>query len=342
MPLLRPALVAVASVAMLTAGCTARAPVAARSTAADTAGTVVVRDTLLPGWVVAHGVAAPVARAVLATKLMATVRAVHVHVGDRVRGGQRLAELDVRELAARQAQAAAGTSAADAMLRDAEVQAARMRALYADSAATRVQLEAAETGLARARAGAEAARAMHAEAAAVGSYGRLQAPFDGIITERWVDPGALAAPGAPLLALEDQRRLRLSARVPIADAAGLGRGRALEATVEGVPVRALVEGVVPAPGGGVSIVSAIAENPGGRLPSGGAVTLRLPAAARTVVLVPAGAVQVQGDLASVQVAMADGPALRWVRTGAARGTQLEILSGLRAGERILVAAAPAP
>ena len=82
------------------------------------------------------------------------------------------------------------------MQADAEVQAGRIRALYADSAATRAQLDQAETGLARADGRAwPAARGMAAELAATASYAEVRAPFAGVVTRRFVDPGSFAAPG---------------------------------------------------------------------------------------------------------------------------------------------------
>ena len=89
------------------------------------------------------------------------------------------------------------------LYQDARTQAERFRALYADSAATRYQLEQVETGLARAEAGLQTARASRAELDAVGAYAEIRAPFSGVVTRRFVDPGAFVAPGAPILEVQD-------------------------------------------------------------------------------------------------------------------------------------------
>ena len=78
---------------------------------------------------------------------------------------------------------------------EAKAQAGRIRALYADSAATKAQLDQAETGLARADAAVANARAMAAELAATASYAEVRAPFAGIVTRRFVDPGVLRGAG---------------------------------------------------------------------------------------------------------------------------------------------------
>ena len=154
------------------------------------------------------------------------------------------------------------------MRHDAMTQANRIRALYADSAATRAQLDAAETGLARAEAGLEAAQAAASELGAVSSYAVVRAPFAGIVTKRFADPGAFAAPGAPLVTIQDVSTLRISANTTPDVARGLRRGQTLAALVERTPVRATIEGVVPATAGNLYTINALVPNPNAALLAG--------------------------------------------------------------------------
>ena len=161
------------------------------------AGRVIeVRATTIPVVLEAAGIAEPIQQATLSTKLMGAVTAVLVHEGERVTRGQVLARIDASDVAAKRAQAGAGIAEAEAMRQDALTQARRFRALYADSAATRAQLDAVETALARAEAGARTAHAAASEVEALGAYARVRAPFAGVVTQRFVDPGAFVAPGA--------------------------------------------------------------------------------------------------------------------------------------------------
>ncbi|HEX5631617.1 MAG TPA: efflux RND transporter periplasmic adaptor subunit, partial [Gemmatimonadales bacterium] len=157
----------------------------------------VVRDTTIAATFQAAGTAQPLQQATLSTKLMATVSSVLVKEGDVVAPGQVLLRLDARDLVAKRSQVDASIADAEAMVREATTQANRMRALYADSAATRSQLDAAETGLSRAEAGLRGATGAAAELDAVSSYATVRAPFAGVVTRRFVDPGAFATPGAP-------------------------------------------------------------------------------------------------------------------------------------------------
>lgn len=308
--------------------------------ASDSGGrTLAVADTLIAATLDAAGVAEPYAQATLSTKLMGTVTHVLVREGDRVAAGQPLVRIDSRDVTARQSQASAGLAEAEAVQRDAATQLRRMRALYDDSAATRVQLEQAETGLARADAAVRSARAAGAEAGAMSGYAVVRAPFAGTVTQRLVDPGAFAAPGAPLVTVQDGSRLRVSVSAAPEAVRALRRGDSVAATVEREPAVGVIEGVVPAPGGSLYTVNAVVDNRGARFLPGSAASLALSQGERRVILVPEGAVRREGELTGVLVRGASGPELRWVRLGRPVGELVEVVSGLRAGERIVV---PAP
>lgn len=297
-----------------------------------------VRDTTIEAAFTAAGIAAPIQQATLSTKLMGTVTDVLVREGDRVAAGQPLVRIDARDISAKSDQAAASILEAEAMHRDAVTQANRIRALYADSAATRAQLDAAETGLARADAGLRAAQAAASELDAMRSYSVIRAPFAGLVSRRLVDPGAFAAPGAPLIEVQDPSRLRISASATPELARGLRRGGTLTATIEGQVVRATVEGVVPAMAGSLYSVNAIVPNVGAASLAGSAATLELPTGTRSGVVVPTAAIVREGDLTGVMLRTAQGDERRWVKLGRASGTVTEVVAGLRAGDRVVMLA----
>src|SRR5574338_694204 len=185
-----------------------RSPGALAANSQQAPGRVIeVRDTSIPAILEVAGTAEPVLRATLSTRLTGTVTAVLVQEGARVTKGQLLARMDARDLAARRLQVEAGMAEAEAVHRDAVTQAMRFRSLYADSAATRAQLDAAETGLARAEASVRSAQAAARELDATAAYAGIRAPFAGVVTQRFVDPGAFVAPGSPLATVQDVSRL---------------------------------------------------------------------------------------------------------------------------------------
>ena len=80
------------------------------------------------------------------------------------------------------------------------------------------------------------------------AYLRITAPFDGVITTRYIHPGALVGPGSdvPLLQLDQVSRLRLAVAVPETDVAGIEKGVKVEFKVPAQPDRTF-SGVVARP-----------------------------------------------------------------------------------------------
>jgi RND family efflux transporter MFP subunit len=321
----------VAAVVMACGGAPPEAPAVA-----ETLGTAVpVLDTVIMATTSPVGTAAALESATLSTKLMASVVAVPVLEGALVRRGDLLVRLDLRDLAAKRQQAEAGLADVQAQRDLALVSAQRMRALYADSAAPKAMLDAAEAGLARAEAGVRAATAMRAEVEAIASYGELRAPFDGVVTQRFVDDGAFVAPGAPLVTVDRLGALRVTVTIPAAQAASLQAGMRLIAEIEGDTATATIEGVARS-AGGTYLINAIVPNRGARFLAGSSAALRLPAGTRRALLIPTAALGGEGDLITVLRRTAQGDLSTLVRVGATLGDYTEVLAGLTAADRVVL------
>ena len=180
-----------------------------------------------------------------------------------------------------------------------------------------------------------------AELGAVSDYAIVRASFAGVVTQRFVDPGAFAAPGAPLIAVQDASRLRIVANAAPDAIRSLRRGMPVTATIEGRTVRATVEGVVPADAGNLYVVNAVVPNADRALLAGSTATIALSLGTRAALLVPSSALRREGDLTGVVVRTASGDDLRWVRVGRTVNGAVEVTSGLRPDERIVVPAGPA-
>jgi len=305
----------------------------ARETSANTTVLTVV-DTTIATTVHATGVAAPIREATLSTKLMGAVIAVPVLEGTAVRAGQQLVRIDARDLAAKREQVNANQSAAAAMHAQAAAHAARMRALFTEDAAPKSMLEAAEAGLAQAESGLRAANAAAAELTAIESYADVTAPFAGVVTHRFVDPGALAAPGSPLVAVQDASTLRLTVHVSPSAVRGLTVGEQVAVTIEGVADLATIEGIVPGPGG-LHAINALVNNRDGRHLAGSSATVAIRTGTHRGITVPESALIREGDLVGVMLRTAQGDVRRWVRTGAASNGLVEVTAGLRAGDQVV-------
>jgi membrane fusion protein (multidrug efflux system) len=180
------------------------------------------------------------------------VKTIRVDRGSRVRAGQLLVELDAPELLAHRAEAHSKLQGADAQLAavrsKADGDSSTYEKLKAASATPGVvagndlviaqkAVEANQNQIASAQQNVEAARQALNAIAQLEGYLKVTAPFDGIVTERNVHPGALVGPssGSPMLRVVDQRRLRLTVPVPEAYIAGVSEGAALLFTVPAYP-----------------------------------------------------------------------------------------------------------
>jgi RND family efflux transporter MFP subunit len=163
----------------------------------------------------------------LSSQATGTITQVRVREGDRVRRGEVLAVIDSAEPSAAldraiatEAAAANELTAAESDLQLAESTLARYQVLFDKQIIARQQFDEVkarqQSALAHrdlARATQLQAKAVVTEAKAVLDFTRVTAPFDGVVTERKLDPGAMASPGLPILTVEDVSRYRLETSV---------------------------------------------------------------------------------------------------------------------------------
>ena len=219
--------------------------------------------------------------------------------------------------------------------------AARHKAAVADLERAGAEVQALQAKRQQIFARIEAARAEVSSAQVVQSYARITAPFSGVVTTKHADVGSLAAPGTPLLTLEDSRRYWLEVVVPESQAATIRRGQSLPVSVEAaaLSVNATISEIVPVadPTTRTILVRVdLPESP--RLRSGLFGRAWVPVGRRQAIQVARQAVIERGQLQGVYVVGQDDIArFRLVRTGQARLGAVEILSGLTGGEKVVLA-----
>ena len=165
----------------------------------------------------------------------------YVDIGTPVKTGQLLAELETPDLDGQVAQGKADLNTAIANQQLSAVTAKRWDALLAQGAVARQDADAKDSDLAAKSAMVASARANLDHLQAMESFKRLVAPFDGIVTSRAVDVGALVlvgTPGAtPLFTVADETKLRIYVRVPQTDADAVTPGMTARFTVPDLPGR---------------------------------------------------------------------------------------------------------
>jgi multidrug efflux pump subunit AcrA (membrane-fusion protein) len=280
-----------------------------------------------------------------------------------VAAGRTLATVDARDLDAAQRQAQAGLDEAKSAIPEAESAIAaaqaqfdlarstlrRMQDLYEkrslsaqefDEFNARVKVQEAAVAMARARRRQIDDKIRQAEQAVQQSqiargYAEIKAPFAGLVLARRVEPGALSAPGVPLVDVEQTGNYRLEAIVEESRPWGREQGAMISVTVDAIatpldrsrrrdrsggrPRFAVVRGA-----------DRPAANPA--LRGGLFGRAQFSTGTRQVLAVPRAAVETQGQLQSVMVEEGGVARARLVSLGAAREETVEVLSGLRAGD----------
>jgi RND family efflux transporter MFP subunit len=219
----------------------------------------------------------------------------------------------------------------------------RMERLHARDAATQKNLDDATAGYEAALANLRAAEEGVKAAEVYLAYSEVTAPFDGVVSQRMIEVGDLAAPGRPLFVVEDVSRVKIEAQVPESVAAGVAVGDPVEVVVLGQTREARLSEVLPSadPRSRTFTVRAVLDNGEGRLRSGMFARLRLGGAESTVLAVPESSIVRRGPLTGLFVAAEDGTArLRWVTLGRSRDGSVEVLTGLRAGEKLIALPSP--
>ncbi|HOU52518.1 MAG TPA: efflux RND transporter periplasmic adaptor subunit [Myxococcota bacterium] len=270
----------------------------------------------------------------------------HVDRGDPVRRGQRLASVEREEATAQQRQAAAQLEAAKAAWVQARDNATRIDRLAQRQFVSEQERDQAQAALRVAEAQVQAAEAALKTLATRAGWTEVTAPFDGVVLERGVDVGTLVSPQGPaLFTLASLARIKAVVAVPQNDAGRIALGQEGRLDIQGLEDSGGVTGRVarfaPAldPMTRTLVVEMEFENPSGLLRPGmfGRVTLLL-REQQGVLVVPPQAVGRKGDRGIVY-RVVDGKALR---TEVTLGSMLadgsvEVLSGLSAGDRIVVA-----
>ena len=212
--------------------------------------------------------------AVITSKISGYIKAVHVRSGDAVTAGAPIVELEAADTQAAvararaalaraiQSQAAttAGLDAAQVAARSAEITHRRVLELrqrdilsqqeFEDSEArlrgAQASERAASAQLAVAASSIEEAQAALAQTQAALADAKITAPFSGLVIERRIDPGNLAAPGTPLLVLQEAAALRVEASVEESRAAALRVGQGAVVELDGhAPAPAVIVEMVP-------------------------------------------------------------------------------------------------
>ena len=302
-------------------------------------------------WASADAVVEAVRDTTVASQVPGAVVQLLVRVGDRVQAGQALVHLDAQAAQQNTAASVAQAEAARTNAQIAEKELARQRQLFAKQYISQAGLERAQAQYDAAQAQVRAAQAQAQAASAQSGFYVVRAPYAGVVSEVPVALGDMAAPGRPLVRMYDPRALRITATTSQTLAQNLGSAgqAAIELPGTGrIAIEARQIQRLPTVDSATHTMQLRADLPAGLegVAPGMFARLWLPGAstaAAALPVVPASAVVRRAEVTGVYVLDAQNrPRLRQVRLGrtlpAAEGAapQIEVLSGLRDGERVAI------
>lgn len=266
------------------------------------------------------------------------VTALNVDVGEQVRKGQLLLQLDHRTLDSDLRQAEAGLSEADAGVTLARSNLARGTALAGGQYISASQLDELRAVRAQAEARRNTARAARDAVALRRSFADLRAPDDGIISKRLVQPGQVVAAGTELLRLIRDGRLEWRAELTADDLVRVQPGnRILLTTRDGQRVDGSVRAVSPGVDAQTRTGTVYADLPApGGLQPGTYLQGRIATGVGQALAVPTASVVQRDGFPTVFTVDAKNIVHRVrVRTGASADGRVEIVAGLKAGDAVV-------
>lgn len=267
-------------------------------------------------------------------------------IGAKVKAGQLLAEIDTPDLDQQLAQAKADLGTAQATASLADIGARRWQALQNSESVSQQAVDGHTGDAAAKKANVAASQANVQRLMAMENFKRITAPFDGVVTARKTDIGALinagSGAGPELFSVADLQQMRVYVKVPQAQAALLKPGMTAKLKLPQYPDR-LFDATLTASANAVAkdsrslLVQLLADNPGGLLWSGtfAEVHFQLPANP-DILHVPTSAVLFRQNGAELAVVGPDGKiTLKPVDLGRDLGTTVEVRSGITAADQVV-------
>lgn len=263
-------------------------------------------------------------------------------IGERVRAGELLAEIDAPELDQQLRQAVAAREQAAAALAIARSTQERWEGLRRQDVVSQQELDERRNAVAQAQANLAAADANGQRLRELEAYKRVTAPFAGVVIRRGVDPGDLVDGAKPLFVLAQTDPLRVVVNVPQAYAPQVKSGMAAVVTQAELPGRRFA-GRVARSAGAIDVATRTLAveiglpNQDGALLPGAFVQVALPLGNAGALLAPTGTLIVRGEGTLVAAVDAAGKvSLRRVKVGRNLGERFEVLDGVAEGERLVL------
>ncbi len=267
-------------------------------------------------------------------------------IGARVKAGQVLAEIETPDLDQQLQQARADLNTAQANEKLSEVTADRWQKILKSNAVSKQDVDEKVSDLAAKRAAVASAKANVDRFVAMKGFTHIVAPFDGVVTARNTDVGALinagTAAGLELFVISDTHKLRAYVNVPQAYVRNVQPGTKAELTVPEHPEKSYAATIETSSqavtaSSGTTLMQLVVDNSADELLPGSYANARLQLPSNAEALsIPASALIFDAKGLSVATVGADNRvAVKAVTIARDLGSKIEIASGLGANDRVI-------
>jgi membrane fusion protein (multidrug efflux system) len=270
------------------------------------------------------------------------VLATYIERGSVVKKGAILVKLDSRSVSAQAEEAAAQVSSLKAQQAQAQLDCERTEQMFAKGAISKADHDKAKTACETTKWTVSAAQARKTMTAEALRDTEIRAPFSGMVVERFVTAGEYVRPDSRVVTLVDVDNLRVELTVPEADVAQVKQGMTIEfrtasTAATGKPVRGRIRYVGPSVRKQTrdAVVEAVVDNAGHDLRPGMFVTAELALGEQTLPAVPEAAVRADGTLRHVFLVTNGRLEDRLVQVGETHQGLVPVVSGLKAGDRVV-------
>ena len=295
---------------------------------------------------------------VISSRIMGAVTDVLVKQGDKVVAGQKLLLIDDNDLAQRLKVAQASHNEVMKSLETAksnrtlaETTYNRYKQLYDEKAISGQEMDQmtnqkqrAVLDFQRVQASVEASKANLNQAKINLDFSQITSPIDGVVTRKNIDKGSMATPGTPLMTIEDNTGYKVETSVDESMANQMSVSMPVNVAVDSISktFKGVVSEVVPsidASSRTLVVKAVITEEPNEHsLTNGLYARVLIPQKSRSILAVPTTAIVQKGQLVGVYVVGKENrTSYRMIRTGKTFGGDIEVLSGLNDGEKIVAA-----
>ncbi len=276
----------------------------------------------------------------ISAQTMAEVKAIAVKAGSTVKAGELLVQLDDAAAKTALAQAKAQSEGAKAHMMRAEQALKRAESLWQNQLIAKDAYEQAITTMSAAEAALRAANEQVASTEVTLAYTRITAPIDGVVVDKLVNQGDRAMPGQPLLNLYSATSLQVQVPLAESQAVALNLKDILAVTVPSLKktMTGQVNEIVPMADGGsrTFLIKLTIAAQSSQLRPGMYAQVALPQKPQSRILIPKAYVQSHGQLTMVTAVIEGEPQKRYVRLGPVVAEQVTVISGLTAGEQLLL------